>query len=97
RTSQIGLKKAIGAKSKIILTEFLIESAFLCMIGGLIGLAFVWLLTKALGGVLPFPIFIAPNIILLAFNICVVLGVLSGIIPATIAAKMNPVVAIRTK
>jgi putative ABC transport system permease protein len=97
RTSQIGLKKAIGAKSKTILTEFLLESAFLCIIGGLIGLAFVWLLTLALGSVMPFPIFIAPNIIILAFNICIVLGVLSGIIPATIAAKMNPVVAIRTK
>lgn len=97
RTSQIGLKKAIGAKSKTILTEFLLESAFLCIIGGLIGLAFVWLLTLALSSVMPFPIFIAPNIIILAFNICIILGVLSGIIPATIAAKMNPVVAIRTK
>lgn len=97
RTSQIGLKKAIGAKSRTILTEFLLESAFLCVVGGLIGLFFVWLLTLFISSVLPFPIFIAPNIILLAFNICVVLGVLSGIIPASIAAKMNPVVAIRTK
>jgi putative ABC transport system permease protein len=97
RTSQIGLKKAIGAKSKTILTEFLLESAFLCIIGGLIGLALVWILTKVLGTILPFPIFIAPNIIMLALSICVVMGVLSGIIPASIAARMNPVVAIRTK
>ena len=43
RTSQIGLKKAIGAKKHIILTEFLLESAFLCIIGGLIGLLLVFL------------------------------------------------------
>lgn len=97
RTSQIGLKKAIGAKSRTILTEFLLESAFLCILGGLMGLFLVWILTKVLSSVMPFPIFIAPNIIILALSICIVLGVLSGIIPASIAARMNPVVAIRTK
>jgi putative ABC transport system permease protein len=97
RTSQIGLKKAIGAKSSTILYEFLLESAFLCIIGGLVGLFLVWLLTVALGAVLPFPIFIAPSIIFLALSICIILGVISGIIPASIAAKMNPVEAIRTK
>jgi putative ABC transport system permease protein len=97
RTSQIGLKKAIGAKKRTILTEFLLESAFLCVIGGLLGLFLVWILTMALSKVLPFPIFIAPNIIVLALSICIVLGILSGIIPASIAAKMDPVVAIRSK
>ncbi len=97
RTSQIGLKKAIGAKSSAILYEFLLESAFLCIIGGLVGLFLVWLLTVALGAVLPFPIFIAPSIIALALSICIILGVISGIIPASIAAKMNPVDAIRSK
>ncbi len=97
RTSQIGLKKAIGAKRRTILTEFLIESAFLCVIGGVIGLSLVYLLTFALSSVIPFPIVIAPNIIWLALSICIGLGILSGIIPATIAARMNPVVAIRSK
>lgn len=97
RTSQIGLKKAIGAKRSTILTEFLLESAFLCIIGGLIGLGLVWLLSLALSSVLPFPIYIAPNIIGLALSICIILGILAGIIPASIAAKMDPVVAIRTK
>jgi putative ABC transport system permease protein len=97
RTSQIGLKKAIGAKRRTILTEFLLESAFLCIIGGLIGLLLVWILSKVLSTILPFPIFIAPNIIALAFSICIILGILAGIIPASIAAKMDPVVAIRTK
>lgn len=97
RTSQIGLKKAIGAKRRTILTEFLLESAFLCVIGGLVGLFLVWVLALGLSAVLPFPIFIAPNIIMLALSICIILGVVSGIIPANIASKMDPVVAIRTK
>ncbi len=97
RTSQIGLKKALGAKRRTILTEFLIESAFLCIIGGLVGLGLVWLLALVLSSVLPFAIFIAPNIIILALSICIILGIISGIIPASIAAKMDPVVAIRTK
>lgn len=97
RTSQIGLKKAIGAKSSTILYEFLLESAFLCIVGGLVGLLLVWGLTAGLSTFLPFPITIAPNIIFLALSICIILGVISGIIPARIAAKMNPVEAIRTK
>jgi putative ABC transport system permease protein len=97
RTSQIGLKKAIGAKSGTILTEFLLESAFLCLMGGFIGLFLVFILTKALSAVMPFPITISLGTLTLAISICLIVGVLAGIIPASIAAKMNPVVAIRTK
>lgn len=97
RTSQIGLKKALGAKRSTILTEFLLESAFLCILGGLFGLGLVGLLSMVLSTILPFPIYIAPNIIILALSICIILGIISGIIPASIAAKMDPVVAIRTK
>lgn len=97
RTGQIGLKKAIGAKNSTILTEFLIESAFLCLLGGLIGLILVFILTKSLSTVMPFPINISMNTLTLAISICVVVGVLAGIIPASVASKMDPVVAIRTK
>ena len=97
RTSQIGLKKAIGAKSRTILLEFLLESAFLCIIGGFIGLLMVWGLAAILSAVMPFAIIISGKIVFLAFSICVILGILSGIIPATIAARMNPVDAIRSK
>lgn len=96
RTSQIGLKKAIGAKSSTILTEFLLESAFLCIMGGLLGLLGVFLLTL-LSTAAGFPVFIAADILLLAISICIVVGVLAGIIPASIAARMNPVEAIRSK
>jgi len=97
RTSQIGLKKAIGAKSHIILIEFLLEAAFLCLIGGFIGLALVLGLTKILSGAFNFPIYISTSNLVTAISICFVVGVLAGIIPAIIAARLNPVVAIRSK
>ena len=97
RTSQIGLKKAIGAKSHVILTEFLLESAFLCIMGGLLGLLGVFIITLISSAVFGFTIFISPTILIMAVSICVIVGVLAGIIPASIAAKMDPVVAIRSK
>jgi putative ABC transport system permease protein len=96
RTPQIGLKKAIGAKSSVILMEFLLESAFLCIIGGIIGLLLVYILTRIVTVSFDFPIFLSPYIIMLAVFICIVAGILAGIIPASQAAKMNPVVAIRS-
>jgi putative ABC transport system permease protein len=97
RTSQIGLKKAIGAKNRIILTEFLLEAAFLCLIGGLIGLGLVFGLTKILSGAFNFPIYISTANLVWAIGICFVVGILAGIIPAVIASRLNPVVAIRSK
>jgi putative ABC transport system permease protein len=97
RTSQIGLKKAIGAKRNVIMMEFLLESAFLCIIGGLIGLVAVFILTLVFSSMLSFHVFIPLNIILLAIAICLFTGISAGIIPAFIAARMDPVVAIRSK
>ena len=97
RTSQIGLKKAIGAKKSTILLEFLMESAFLCIMGGMIGLLLVFILTQIFSKLLGFPIFISVDIMVIAVSICIVVGILAGIIPASIAAKMDPVVAIRSK
>ena len=96
RTSQIGLKKALGAKRSTILAEFLLESAFLCILGGMIGLLLVFILTKIVTALIGFPLFISPDIMFLAIGICIFVGVLAGIIPASIAARMDPVVAIRS-
>jgi putative ABC transport system permease protein len=96
RTTQIGLKKAIGAKNGVILLEFLLESAFLCIIGGLIGLTLVLILTKIASAILHFNFFLSLNIILIAIFICIIAGILAGIIPAIRAAKMDPVQAIRS-
>lgn len=96
RTSQIGLKKAVGAKKRVILAEFLLESAFLCIIGGLIGLTLVFLLSQVLTIALKFPVFISTNNMMLAIIICIIVGVVAGFIPARQAARMDPVVAIRS-
>jgi putative ABC transport system permease protein len=97
RTSQIGLKKALGAKSRVILIEFLLESAFLCLIGGVIGLTLVFLLTLILSGALAFPVYISTSNVIWTFIICVLVGVIAGIVPAFKASRMDPVVAIRSK
>jgi putative ABC transport system permease protein len=97
RTSQIGLKKAVGAKARVILSEFLLEAAFLCVIGGLIGLTLVFALTQVLTLVLNFPVFISLSNMVLAILLCIVVGILAGYIPARQAARMDPVVAIRSK
>jgi len=97
RTNQIGLKKAIGAKSRIILIEFLLESAFLCVIGGLVGLTLVFLLTQILTKLLDFPVYISTSYVAMAIGICIFVGILAGFIPARQAAKMDPVEAIRSK
>lgn len=96
RTSQIGLKKAVGATRRTILAEFLLESAFLCIIGGLIGLTLVFLLTQVLSKFLAFPVFVSTGYMGLAILICIVVGILAGFIPALQAAKMDPVTAIRS-
>ena len=95
RTSQIGLKKAVGAQKSYIMTEFLLESSFLCIFGGLIGLLLVFGITLGLSAVLPFKVFLSPGIVLLALGISIGVGLLAGIIPAWNAAKLDPVVAIR--
>jgi len=97
RTAMIGLKKAIGARRSSILLEFLMEAAIICIMGGLIGLLLVYILTLILSGIFQFPVSISPGILTLAISICVLIGILAGIIPASIAARMDPVVAIRSK
>ena len=97
RTSMIGLKKAIGAKKSSILFEFLMEAAMLCIIGGAFGLFFVYILTLVLSGPLKFPVYISIPMLITTIIICVTVGILAGIIPASQAAKMDPVAAIRSK
>ncbi|MEJ7588163.1 MAG: ABC transporter permease [Ferruginibacter sp.] len=97
RTSMIGLKKAIGAKRGSILFEFLLEAAILCLMGGAFGLTFVYILTLILSGPLKFPVYISIPLLVGTVIICLVVGILAGIFPASRAARMDPVVAIRSK
>ena len=97
RTSVIGLKKAIGAKKSSILFEFLMEATILCIIGGAFGLFFVYILTLILSGPFNFPVYISFSMLITTIIICLLVGILAGIIPASQAAKMDPVKAIRSK
>lgn len=96
RTPIIGLKKAIGAKNRSILSEFLLEAAIICILGGIMGLLLVFLLTLVLTGLLNFPVFISAPVLALAVFICILVGILSGFIPAYTASRLDPVVAIRS-
>jgi putative ABC transport system permease protein len=97
RTPQIGLKKALGAKRFGILTEFLLESAFLCILGGVFGLTLVFLLSKLLTNAFAFTIFISPGLVILALLLCITIGIVAGFLPARAASKLDAVVAIRSK
>ncbi|HEY3914147.1 MAG TPA: ABC transporter permease, partial [Verrucomicrobiae bacterium] len=98
RTREIGVRKAIGAKQRTILLQFLIEAATICLLGGLAGLTITYLLTLVLSGAFPyFPITMSMPVMVLAIVTSVITGVLSGFAPAWRAARMNPVDALRSE
>jgi len=94
RTREIGIRKAIGAKRRTILVQFLIEAASICLLGGLIGLGIAWPTT--LGIQRFFPATISVGIVAMAIGVSLLTGVLSGFFPAWRAARMDPVDALRT-
>jgi len=95
RTGFIGIKKAIGAKSYVILYEFLVESVVLCLVGGLIGLAMVWVVMQIMTHVWNFEMFLSIKNISIGLVLSIIIGVGAGLIPAFLAARMDPVRAIR--
>ncbi|MBL9185979.1 MAG: ABC transporter permease [Opitutaceae bacterium] len=96
RTKEIGTRKALGARRRTILLQFLIEAVSICLLGGIAGLVFAWLLTAGVGALLPaFPLVFSTALVVLGLVISVVTGVLSGFMPALQASKLDPVVALR--
>ncbi|MGO8674539.1 MAG: ABC transporter permease [Limisphaerales bacterium] len=95
RTREIGIRKAIGAKSRTILLQFLIEAAGICLIGGAIALAIAWLCTLVVQRFLP--VNLSLSIVGLALLVSLLTGVVSGFLPAWRAARMNPVDALRNE
>ncbi len=93
RTSIIGLQKSLGAKNFFILFQFLFESIFLSLIGGLAGLFLVWLLTLAPFGSLQ--VVLSIKNIVLGLGVSSIIGLVAGIVPAAMAARLDPVIAIR--
>ena len=96
RTREIGIRKAIGAKRRTILLQFLTEAACICMIGGLIALGIAWPLTLAVRRWV-LPVALSPTIVIAALLVSLVTGVVSGFLPAWRAARMNPVDALRSE
>jgi putative ABC transport system permease protein len=95
RTREIGIRKAIGAKRRTILIQFLIEASTICLLGGLIGLSIAFPICQALRTVLPASM--SMNLVLVALAVSVLTGVIAGFLPAWRAARMNPVDALRNE
>ncbi len=96
RTKIIGIQKALGAKNIFILFQFLFESIFLCLLGGILGLTIVWSITKIAGNMLDFNLNLTTKNIILGLSVSAIIGVISGIIPAFSASRLDPVEAIRS-
>ncbi len=95
RTSEIGLKKAIGAKKKRILLQFLTESAVLTSMGGLIGVISGIIMAQLISKVMQIPVSISAPAILIAVVFSTLIGVVFGMLPAVQAANLNPIEALR--
>lgn len=96
RTNLIGIQKSLGAKNKFILFQFLFEAIILSVIGGIIGLLLVWAIALVLTKVLDFEFVLSMANIFLGTGLAAVIGLISGILPAITASKLDPVEAIRT-
>ena len=97
RTNLIGIEKAMGAKNRFILFQFLFEAVILAVIGGVVGLFLVWIGTL-IGTYLAddFKFILSFKNMFLGFSVSTIIGLVSGILPATSAAKLDPVEAIRS-
>jgi len=99
RTREIGIRKAVGAKRRDILTQFLIEAAALSLVGGAAGIVFGWLLSLAISFIstlagFPLQASLSPVHIFIAVGVSLVIGLASGIYPAMRAARLNPIDAL---
>src|SRR5690606_22913568 len=96
RTREIGTRKALGARRRTILLQFLIEAVSICILGGLGGLATAWLLAVAVGVLLPsLPLVFSGGLVLVGLTVSILTGVFSGFAPAWQASKLDPVEALR--
>lgn len=98
RTNLIGIQKSLGAKNRFILFQFLFEAVILAVVGGLVGLLFVWITSIIMNGVVgdSFNFVLSFGNMFLGFMLSTFIGLISGVIPAISASKLDPVEAIRT-
>ncbi|MDQ3178988.1 MAG: ABC transporter permease [Acidobacteriota bacterium] len=94
RTFEVGLRKALGATKKQILLQFLIESALLCIVGGILGLILAWGVTFLITILLEMTMTITVGYIILSVGVSSIIGVVAGLYPAWKAARLDPIVAL---
>ena len=97
RTREIGIRKAIGAKKRVILQQFLLEAVILCMMGCAIGIGLSWAILRVIGIVvssLSITFKMNGTVILVAVGFCFLIGIIFGLYPANKAAKMKPIDAL---
>jgi putative ABC transport system permease protein len=95
RTREIGIRKAIGAKRKTILTQFLIEALVISLVGGLIGLLISWLGLLVVSRLMGLAIALSPGVALLSLSFSAAVGLVFGMYPAAKASKLAPILALR--
>jgi putative ABC transport system permease protein len=94
RTFEVGLRKAVGATRKHILLQFLIESAILCVLGGVLGLLLSWGVTTLITTLASITMTITVGYILLALIVSTLIGMIAGVYPAFKAARLDPILAL---
>jgi putative ABC transport system permease protein len=95
RTREIGTRKALGARRRTILIQFLIEAVSICLMGGTVGLGLAFGLFVLIGAIFPnFPMQFSPMLVVMALFISVMTGIISGFAPAWQASRLNPVQAL---
>ena len=95
RTREIGIRKALGARTRVILFQFLTESVVICLIGGLVGMALGFAVSYGVSALMGAPVSFSVSTILIAVGFSTAVGVFFGIYPARKAAKMPPIEALR--
>ena len=95
RTREIGLRKALGARTRDITAQFLVEAIVLCGVGGILGIALGVGLAAAAASLTPVPAAVTGWSVALAFGVSVTVGIVFGVFPARRAGRLDPVVALR--
>ncbi|MEB8401706.1 MULTISPECIES: ABC transporter permease [Enterococcus] len=95
RTNEIGIKKALGARRKVILKQFLVEAVVLTLIGGILGILIGLLSGYIITQSLDFPYIVSALSIIVSLVFCSLMGVIFGLLPAMKASKLNPIEALR--
>jgi putative ABC transport system permease protein len=94
RTREIGVRKAIGATKRVILSQFLLESCTICLLGGVIGIVLASILTAVINAVL-MPATVSWPIVIVAVTVSMAVGIVAGVAPAYRGAKLDPIEALR--